>query len=564
MSLLACLLLWGVLPTPASAFESTDAAAAGLYASVQAPSPVPVPGPAPVLIPRGILGPRGINGLKAAVATASAALLALGLVLDKRGRAAHLRRLRDGLLLALGLAGGLLWWNAFQFNFPGYGHASDTFHYYLGAKYFPELGYTRLYACTAVADREAGLRGPAIERPMRNLETNHLETTASILDDPARCTDHFSASRWTAFRHDVDWLRARVPLRRWQRFQQDHGYNATPAWGVLGRLVTSGGPIGARQIALLRLLDPVLLIVMWGFVVHAFGWRIACVASVYWGTNYLAPFSWTGGSILRQDWLAALVIGICLLRRERPLAAGALLGIAALLRVFPLLVPVGVALGALGRMWIQRRIALYPAQRRFAAGLALAVLAIVPLSAIATGGFGSWLEFVANSRVHLATPLANHVGLKTVLSYDRENRTERAGDASLADPMQAWKEARRSTFEGRRWLFAALVLLYALLVARAASTHPDWVGAVLGVTLVAVATELTGYYWSALLVLAFLMERRPVMGAALCALAAVGWWIGDHWHWTDQIHVWQSVAALAFCAFATRLLTEDSANAAPA
>jgi hypothetical protein len=564
MPLLACLLIWGFLATPASALDAIDAAPVGLHVSARAPDPSPVPGPAPVRIPRGILGPRGINGLKAAVATACAALLALGLVLERRGQAARLRRVRDALLVALGLCGGLLWWNLFQFNFPGYGHASDTFHYYLGAKYFPELGYTRLYACTAVADHAAGLRGPAVERPMRDLETNRLATTAAILADPARCTDHFSAPRWADFRHDVDWLRSRVPLRRWQRFQQDHGYNATPAWGVLGRLVTGSGPIGARQLAGLRLLDPLLLLVMWGFVVHAFGWRIACVAAVFWGTNYLSPFSWTGGSILRQDWLAALGIGICLLRRERPLAAGVLLGIAALLRVFPLLVPAGVALAAAARMGRQRRIALGPSQRRFAAGLALAFAVVLPLSALATGGFGSWLDFAANSRLHLATPLANHVGLKTVLSYDHQQRTELAGDASLADPMQDWKEARRRKFEGRRWLFAALVLLYALLVGRAASTHPDWVAAVLGVTLIPVATELTGYYWSALLVLAFLMEPRPVMGTALCGLAALGWWIGDRWYWTDQIHVWQSVATLAFCAFTTRLLTEDPAHSPPA
>jgi len=562
MPLLAGLLLWGLLSAPASAFDALDAAVSD--ASAQVPSVTAAPAQVPVQIPRGILGPRGINGLKAAVATVSAVLLALGLALRDGGHSSRLRRLRDGLLLTLGVAGGLLWWNLFQFNFPGYGHASDTFHYYLGAKYFPELGYSRLYACTAVADQEAGLRGPAIERPMRNLETNHLETTASILADPTRCTDHFSTPRWAAFRHDVDWMRARVPLRRWQRFQQDHGYNATPAWGVLGRLATSTGPIGPRQILLLRLLDPLLLLVMWGFVVRAFGWRISCVAAIYWGTNYLAPFSWTGGSILRQDWLAALVIGICLLRRDRPLAAGVLLGIAALLRIFPLLVPVGVGLAAAGRMWHLRRIALSAAQRRFAAGLALAALVVLPLSAVSTGGLGSWLEFAANSRLHLATPLANHVGLKTVLSYDHEQRTERAGDASLADPMQTWKDARRSAFEGHRWLYAALVLLYVLLLARAAATHPDWVGAVLGVTLIAVAAELTAYYWSALLVLAFLMEPRPVMGAGLCALAALGWWIGDHWHWTDQIHVWQSVATLAFCAFTVRLLTENPARAAPA
>jgi hypothetical protein len=33
-------------------------------------------------------------------------------------------------------------------------HRWEQFHYFLGAKYFPELGYTRLYQCTAVAEAE--------------------------------------------------------------------------------------------------------------------------------------------------------------------------------------------------------------------------------------------------------------------------------------------------------------------------------------------------------------------------------------------------------------------------
>lgn len=139
-------------------------------------------------------------------------------------------------------------------------------------------------------------------------------------------------------------------------------------------------PAGSLPITFLRLLDPALLLLMWGCVCWAFGWRIACVAAVYWGTNYAAPFGWTGGGTLRQDWLACSVIGIALLRLCRTASAGCLLGLATL----------------------------------------------VPLSALGTGGFRSWSDFARNSRLHLDTPLANHVGLKTVLSYDREERTERA------------------------------------------------------------------------------------------------------------------------------------------
>jgi hypothetical protein len=511
-------------------------------------------------IPRGLLGPRGINGLKAAVATTATLLLGLSLWLERRGRDQAWRRTRDGALAALGLAGALLWWNLGQFNFPDFAHPSDTFHYYLGAKYFPELGYTRLYACTAVADQQAGLAGSALDRPMRDLETNLLVRSSAALADPAACTAHFSAARWAAFRRDVAFLRGRVNERRWNRFQQDHGYNATPTWTVLGRALTSTAPASDAQLLGLRLIDPVLLLGLWAAVVWAFGWRIACVAAIYWGTNYPAPFGWTGGSILRQDWLFASIAGITLLRRERPFLAGLLLSYAVLLRIFPAFLVAGIGLGALGNAWRVRRPVVSPELRRLAAGGLLGVAVLLPLSALATGGFGSWADFVANSRVHLSTPLANHVGLRTVLSYDHEQRSERARDTSLADPMQPWKQARAARFESRRWLYAALVAIFALVVARAGAGAPAWVGAVLGVALLPVATELTGYYWSVLLAFAFAAERKPVMAVALCALAALGWAIGDHWHWTDEIHVWISVLTVSFCVFAVLLLTPREAS----
>ena len=98
-----------------------------------------------------------------------------------------------------------------------------------------------------------------------------------------------------------------------------------------------------------------------------------------------------------------------------------------------------------------------------------------------------------------------------------------ARDASLADPMQRWKEARRARFASGAVLYVALVAGFALLLARAAGgSQPLWVGAALGAAWIPVALELTGYYWSVLLVLAFLGARDPPIGPALCALRGGG------------------------------------------
>lgn len=519
------------------------------------PAALPVAAQPTAHIPRGLWSPSGVNGVKAAVATATALLLTAGLWLRARGRAEAWRRPRDAALAVLGIAGALCWWNLLQFNFPGYAHPSDTFHYYLGAKYFPELGYTRLYECVAVADVESGVPEATVaQRHVRNLETNELQHPTAVLAHPARCKSHFDPARWASFVREEAALRRAAGPRRWARFQQDHGYNATPLWTAIGRFLTAG-PLSAHQILALRLIDPVLLLAMWAAVAWGFGWRTAAVGAVFWGTNYVSPFGWTGGSILRQGWLAATVLGIVLLRRDRPVGAGVALTTATLLRIFPGFAVLGVGLGMLGRWARERRVKPSPRERRFAAGCAATLVGLGALSAVATGGVSTWEAFAANSRVHLSTPLANHVGLRTVLSHDPDATLSVASDPDLPDPLTPWKQARRAQYARHALLHAALVAGFLVLVARAGAFRPAWVAATLGIATIPVALELTGYYWSVLLCLAFLHRRHPSVGAGLTGLAALQWAVAQVWHWTDEIHVWISVLTVAFCVYVVLLVT---------
>jgi hypothetical protein len=59
---------------------------------------------------------------------------------------------RDGLLLGLGFTTALCWWNLGDFRAGGDVHVWDTYHYYMGTKYFREVAYDRLYACVALAE----------------------------------------------------------------------------------------------------------------------------------------------------------------------------------------------------------------------------------------------------------------------------------------------------------------------------------------------------------------------------------------------------------------------------
>lgn len=476
--------------------------------------------------------------LKGWIALAGTLVLLAGHVLTRRGRGNVLRRTRDTALVLLGLFSLAAWWNFGRFHFDDYIHVWDTYHYYIGAKYFPELGYLRIYDATELAEVELGLKSEVTTRRVRNLATNHIEGTERILSEAEPVKAHFTPERWEAFKKDILFFRLMASRGRWDGMLLDHGFNGTPVWVVLGRALASLAPASRTQVFLLSLVDPLLLLAMWGFVTWAFGFRVATVALLYWGTNLPGRFYWNGGAYLRQDWLALLVIGICLLKLGRFATAGAALSASTLLRIFPGAVLVGLGLATGLRMLRERRSRLLPEERRLFVGAAGAAAVLVALSFAAAGGVGaglsSWVGFVENSEKHVHTPLTNNMGLKTLVAFDMRTRAALSRDETLADPFEPWKEARRASFRGAQVLFVALVLGYLALLSRGVPGREPWEIAALSVGLIFAGAELTCYYYSFLLVVAFLWPVIPLAGVGLTALAAISDFVPSLLYWDDE------------------------------
>lgn len=444
-------------------------------------------------------------------------------------------RIRDVALGTLGVLSVVLYFNCFHFHYNDPIHEWDIYHYYVGAKYLPELGYTHLYECTVIAER--ALDG-AIDtgRSIRNLETNELETVMDFVRTPETCTSRFSPHRWSEFTHDIAFFRSQFSRHTWAyEVLHDHGFNGTPTWALFGRALASTADASRTQLGLLALIDPLLLALMWAAVVWAFGWRAACVGAIWWGTAWPIQYYWNGGAFLRFDWLATLVGGICLVKKERPLAGGIALGYSALARIFPGFVLVAIVLK-------QRKLAV----PRILLGAALCVAVLVPAALVVNGNTIG--EFVANSEKHLATPLTNHMGLRTVIAHDDDTRAAVMKDEHAVDPFGAWKQARRDTFAHRRWMFYGLVLGFLVLLGFAVRDVPDWTALVLGMGLIPIATELTCYYYGFLLLYALL--ERPLASIGVAAVAAgsgiVAWWTGwdDARYFDISLHVIALVIAV--------------------
>jgi hypothetical protein len=534
---------WGPLPRPESGRwlrvrgESGD----GHYAvsELRAYCEMPLQWP-----PHLIAAPRFAWDFELRVAVARFTLAALGclvllLGLFRRGR------LFDGGLIVVGLLSIGCFYSWGKFHDGRFVHIWEHYHYYIGSKYFPEIGYTRLYDCTAIAESEDGQTYRVLHRKQRNLETNDLESTAPILAQPGLCKENFTPERWQQFKQDVRYFRSELNARDWENIQSDHGFNGTPFWSMVAGTFARILPATRLHIQELALLDVTLILAMWGCIWWAFGWRTMVVAMLFWGTNYPARYYWNGGAFLRMDWLFTLVASLCLMKKNRPVGAGIVLGISALLRIFP-----GFVIGALVLRWLWRGVRekdwqIPTATRRIVLAFALTVAGGVALSS-ATFGARAWPAFVRNSQKHLATPLTNNMGLKSIVGFSPGTRAAVLRDNRLIDPFHTWKEARRNMYRARMPLFILLLAGFCVLLARVAAATDEVTALILGVALVVCAAELTSYYYSFMLAFGLLWPRHRPVALMLGVASLLSTWLTWIIPWEDDCYIAISVVYLVF------------------
>jgi hypothetical protein len=398
-------------------------------------------------------------------------------------------------------------------------HTWEHFHYYLGAKYFPELSYSGIYACAAVAESERVGRDAMAGRRMRDLASDTVVSVDGALARPEDCRARFTPERWRAFGDDVMWFRAATG-RVWDRMQQDHGFNPPPTWVLAWGPLTRIGPAGERTQAALALIDPLLLLAMWALVGWAFGPYVLMVALVAWGAQAPGAGTWTSGSPLRQDWLLCVVAAVCLAKRGWFGLAGAAIATAAALRIFPVFLLALPMLVIARRTWGRARLGRL--DRRFLAGIALAA-AFWLATTTAVLGAGSWRAFATHMAVHRSAPLANHVGLRALLSQSWGGRWTAVMRPEATDPYASWTEGRRATFAARRPLYVALALTSTLLAGMIGwRLRRLWVAMAASSVLVLVAVDVASYYCAFLLVLGLLAAASRAEGWLALGAIVVG------------------------------------------
>ena len=91
----------------------------------------------------------------------------------------------------------------------------DFYHYYMGAKYSPEVGYLNLYNGTIVADAENHGGRPQAPQ-VRRMEDYRFESAAQVMRRRDQYRALFSDERWEEFRKDCNYFEQLLGPGRWR------------------------------------------------------------------------------------------------------------------------------------------------------------------------------------------------------------------------------------------------------------------------------------------------------------------------------------------------------------
>jgi hypothetical protein len=455
-------------------------------------------------------------------------------------------------------------------------HTFDMRHYFPLAKYFRELRYDGLYLASLAAymdntpDVTADQLAPV---RVRDLRTSEIRSAREIVGELPAIRSRFTAERWDEFKRDMKYFSDTMGRDDYLGTLADHGGNATPAWILSAHLIFKNAPASELTLTLAGLIDPVLVLIFFLVLARTFGTRVMLYVMVIWGATDFYTFTANFvGSTLRQDWLVALGLGVCAIRRKRPGLGGALIAYSGLIRAFPAMAvfffmvpPLWFGLDHLLGKKRFPSVAEWRASQRPALragfGAALCVVTLVGTTSVMFGFGGSWMAWQEKIGHHATDPSTNNVGLRNVLSFDPDFSAERLIVKAQAAPDAEWVRTQRSTFAARSPLFYGILLIVTALALLACRGRNLEQVAVMGLLLVPFVFYPSNYYchFVFLLPLAVAGSREDqdrtfawvfIVLAALC----VGQVFTVRETWVDLRYTYQSLLLLiAFVAIMARI-----------
>ncbi|MFO7567343.1 MAG: hypothetical protein R6X02_32165 [Enhygromyxa sp.] len=399
-----------------------------------------------------------------------------------------------------------------QRNGKSWLHTWDIYHQVIGAKYFEELGYFKLYECTWEIDEINSGHFKNVKE-MRNIKTLAVKPVHKVVGE-RDCVDRFEPERLEQFAQDIDDMVELGGARMFNKLFGDKGFNGTPfhAW-ILGQ-VTDGVPIVKEEYLWLGLLDVWLMLLAFAAIAWAWDLKTASIIALFFFANFPNRYIHMGGSILRFDYIAMLIFALVAMKKNRFGIAGACVAWAAAERLFPAIFAVGLAYKAGVELLATRK--LRKEYLAFGVGFAVTGLILFGLSLGASESLGagvdSWREWWHNMRVHTLHTRGFRVGFKHMFMMD--------GNVSDSDGFVGWTRKTEFFHTRDHFYYLTVLLLFApllLAVRKLDAVTFAALFAAAGFFFLAVATR---YYYS-MMVLFLLVDRKLFEDRKQLLLAAL-------------------------------------------
>lgn len=373
-------------------------------------------------------------------------------------------------------------------------HRWDVYHQVFGAKYFAELGYFRTYECTWEIDQQSAKHFSNVEymRDIATLEVRKVEDVVGERD----CEQLFTPERREQFVGDIEAMWALEGQGMWKTLFGDKGFNGTPfhAW-TLAQLLR-GNDLDYWSLIALASIDVLLMLMAFGVVARVWDIETAAIAALFWAANFPNNFGHMGGSLLRFDYIAMLIFALAAMKRDRWALAGVCVAWASMVRAFPAVFAIGLAIKAGAELIATRQLPREYA--RFFLAYGAAILVMFGLSLTLTHGIDHWFEWIANIRTHTEHTRGFRVGFKHMFMLD--------GSLSDESRFVGWA-AKTERFEPRAgWYWLAVLLLLAPLLLAVRKLDAVTFTALFATGGFLLFTIATRYYY-AMMVLPILIDR---------------------------------------------------------
>jgi len=387
------------------------------------------------------------------------------------------------------------------------------FHYYLGAKYFSEIGNFNLYTCALEADDEAAGYWYQITEA-RDMETYRIVPRSSLPPCPHR---NFTTERWSEFSQDVEYFALHARPEYFAKLFTDKGFNPPPSWVAVAKPLAQAVPISKSwatdivfNLDLIAVLIGVLII--WRSHGGIVPFLTAGLAIIYFGNS--AGIGW---NFLQYFWFPLVIVATVLWLRNKPGFSGAALGMAVGLQTFPLFFGLPIVVRGITEFLRHRNKAEWRPYFRFSGALLAVMLASFLLGSLAGRGVGAWGEWQRKISIHknyLRGEIFD-IGL-TNLTAETVSKNHNHGTSYADDTPNTFM--RLDSLKSKIWIYYALCAMFLAIWALSVVWAPrdDLFGH--GFLIMYAAVSLSPFYYLslALVPLMFWKSTRVLRLYATC------------------------------------------------